>query len=267
VSSATPNRDLLVEANRLEAAAIEAGEEGATGRQLRGQAAALRVHALGERVYPVLVCRACFQLTGWLDGDGRCDSCLRRVQRQAAYSDPHGGWVRVEDERAQPLRPKPANVPLRSRLAALRHPREAHRRALVAAWMAHVRPDETGPIDPEDGYELEIAKRNELDAADGSGKLVRFHTSSYRFSNGDWAELDSTTISRRDLVVPPEFPASLPTEQLLEAWGDYKAAVDAINRTAWSEQSERREQQRQAQAAHEDTVREQRDVIQLLDEN
>jgi hypothetical protein len=149
----------------------------------------------------------------------------------------------------------------------LRHPREAQQRALAATWMAHVRPDETGPIEPEDGYELELAKREELDAADGWGMLIRFHTVTARFEQGAWGELETTKIARRDLLVPPEFPASLPAEQIVDAWGDYKAAVDAVNRQVWRAQSAQREQQRQAQAAHADAVREQRDVIDLLDEN
>jgi hypothetical protein len=267
VSTATPDRDLLAEARRLEAEAIEAGEETAAGRERRGKAAALRVQALGERAYPVRVCQACFQLTGWLSVDGRCDSCLRRAQLQAAYHDPHGGWVELDDARVRASQPRSTRVPVRSRLASLRHPREAHQRALVGAWMARVRPDETGPIVPEDGYELEVATREELEAADRSGMVVRFHTATHRFADGAWAELETTKIARRDILVPPEFPAALPAEQIIDAWGDYKAAIDAFNRQAWNQQSDQREEQRQAQAAHRDALREQRDVIELLDES
>jgi hypothetical protein len=267
VPSGTPDDDVLAEAKRLDAAAIEAGEESAKGRELRGRAAALRVQALGERVYPVLVCGSCFRLTGWLDAEKRCDSCLRRAQLQAAYSDAHGGWVQVGDERGAAAQPKPAGGSLLGRLASVRHRREAHERALAEAWLTHVRPDETGPIDPEEGYELEGARREELAAADGSGMLVRFHTVTSRFADGAWSELETTKIARRDLLVPAELPASLPVEQIVEAWGDYKAAVDAVNRATWSAQSAQREADRQAQAAHADAVREQRDVIQLLDES
>jgi hypothetical protein len=267
VPSETPDAGLLGEAKRLDAAAIEAGEESTNGRDLRGRAAALRVQALGERIYPVLVCGSCFQLTGWLDAEQRCDSCLRRAQLQAAYSDAHGGWVRVGDERVGESPPKPAGGSLRGRLAWVRHPREARERATADAWLAHVRPDETGPIEPEDGYELEVARRDELAAADGSGMILRFHTVTCRFAAGSWNELETTRIARRDLLVPPELPASLPVEQIVEAWGDYRSAVDAVNRAAWSKQSAQREAQRQAQAAHADAVREQRGTVELLEES
>ena len=66
IGSALTEPGLPAEARRLEDEAIEAGEETAKGRELRAQAAALRVRALGERVYPVLVCGQCFTVTGWL---------------------------------------------------------------------------------------------------------------------------------------------------------------------------------------------------------
>jgi hypothetical protein len=266
VSSPAPDQDLVAQANRLDADAIAAGEDGEQGRELRRRAAALRVQALGARSYPVLVCDSCFALTGWLSADGRCDSCLRRAQLQAAYRDPHGGWVALDDTRAHAHETAPANVPLRRRLASLKHHREAHQHAAVESWMAHVRLDETGPVAPEDGYELEAARREELEAADRSGMVVRFHTATRRFADGVWVDLDTTKIAGRDILVPPEFPASLPAEQIVEAWGDYKAAVDAFNRRAWARLSEQREADRQAQAARKDALREQRDVIELLDE-
>jgi hypothetical protein len=260
------DEELVAEADRLDARAIEAGEESPQGRELRGSASALRVQALGERIYPVLVCRECFAVTGWLSADGFCDSCVRRAQLDAAYSAPHGGWVAVDDMRPPASEPKAPGGSLRSRLASLRHPREAHDRAVVRAWMVHVRPDETGPIEPEQGYEVELAKREELEAADRSGMVIRFHTATAVFGGGDWSERETTRIAHRDILVPPEFPASLPVEQLVEAWGDYQAAVDGFNRRAWAGQSERREAQRQADAAHADALREQRDVVDLLDE-
>jgi len=260
-----PDRDLLVQAKRLEAEAIEAGEDGATGRQLRGKAAALRVEALGERIYPVLVCEACFVLTGWRSDDGRCDGCLRRAQLKAAYSDPHGGWVAVGDARPNPGHASRPSAPLRNRLSSLRHPRRAHQRALVLAWMTHVRPDETGPIEPEDDYEVEVAKREELEAADRSGMILRFSSATHRFRDSVWIERETTRIAWRDILVPGEFPAALPVEQIVEAWGDYKAAVDAFNRSVWAAQSEQREAERVMHAAHQDALREQRGVIDLLD--
>ena len=84
--------------------------------------------------------------------------------------------------------------------------------------MSRVEPDDTGPIAPEEGYEIEVARRDELDAADGSGVIVRFRTARSRFVEGSWIDGASTDIASRDLLVPAEFPASLPAEQLVEAW-------------------------------------------------
>jgi hypothetical protein len=58
----------------------------------------------------------------------------------------------------------------------------------------------------------------------------------------------------------------VPVEQLVEAWGDYQAAVDAFNRDTWAAQATRREAQRQASTAHDEAMREQAGVVDLLDE-
>src|SRR5262249_24461060 len=55
---------LLEEAHGLDVQALDAEEASDRGRELRAQAAALRVGALGPRVYPVLTCTSCFHLTG-----------------------------------------------------------------------------------------------------------------------------------------------------------------------------------------------------------
>lgn len=258
-------QDLIVEARRLETEAAGAGEETDAGRDLRARAA-LRVQALGERIYSVLICQGCFALTGWLSANQQCDACQRRTLLDAAYSDPHGGWVVPVD--ASPVSKQPAQpaAPLLSKLPGLRHPVAAHKQALVEAWMVHIRPDETGPIEPEEGYAVEVAKRDELEAADGSGMVIRFRPVTHHFQDGGWVALETTRIPRREMTVPPEFPAALPAEQLVEAWGDYKAAVDAYNCAVWANESERRETQLQEGAAHKDAIHEQRDVIELLSE-
>ena len=145
--------------------------------------------------------------------------------------------------------------------------RRSRRQAEVAEWLRRVDPDETGPIAPEESYELEVARRDELEAADGSGMIVRFRTATSRFSDGSWVDGPSSDIASRDLLVPTEFAASLPAEQLVEAWSDFKNAVREVNRRAWSEESKRRESRRQADAAKTDAMREQRGVADLLDES
>jgi hypothetical protein len=262
-----PDRDLLDEARRLEAKAIEAGEYGATGHELLVQAASLRVQALGARVYPVLICQSCCIITGWLSAEGQCDTCLRRSQLEAAYRDPHGGWVVLGDARPRPTQEGSADVSSPGLSTLLKRLGKAQQHALVRAWMRRVRLDETGPIVPEEGYELEVAKRDEVEAADRTGMILRFHSATHRFSHRTWIELETTKISRREIVVPQEFSAALAIEQLVEGWGDYKAAVDAFNCRMWAEQSEQREVRRQELIARQDALREQRDVMELLDED
>ena len=56
-------------------------------------------------------------------------------------------------------------------------------------------------------------KREELEAADRAGMVVRFHAASHQFHDGHWVELPSTRIPRRDILGPTEFSAGLPIEQ------------------------------------------------------
>jgi hypothetical protein len=224
----------------------------------------LRTQAVGEKVYPVLTCGECFRLTGWLSGDGRCDACVRRAQLSAAYRDSHSGWVSVADTRHAPTRAP--TRPLRARLAAGVSPR-ARAREVAARWLAYVEPGDTGPIDPEPGYELEIARRDEVELTDGTGILVRFSSVTYRFADGNWQQIEQTKIAHRDIAVPAEFPASLPVEHLVEAWGDYQAAIAAFNRRIWAAEDGRRERQRQAGEARAEAVREQQHTSDLLRED
>jgi len=258
------DRDRLAEARRLDAEAIEVGEDGDEGRDLRARAAALRVEALGPKAYPVLVCDSCFRLTAWKSPRGRCDACERREQVRAAFHDPHGGWVRVDDLRRPDDRPKPPSPARRLRRLVSETARD---RALVASWLARVEPDLTGPVAPEEGYELEAAQRDRVAAADGSGFVVRFSTATERFHDGRWVELQTTRIAQADVGVPDEFPASLPVEQLVEAWGDYRAAVAAFNARRWAGEAERREAKRLADADRAEAIREGRDVLDYLDES
>lgn len=143
----------------------------------------------------------------------------------------------------------------------------ARERARVETWMTRVEPDDTGPIAPEEGYEVEVAHRDEVEVADGSGMLIRFRTATHRFTGGRWVPLETTRIGSRDLLVPAEHAAGLPAEQLVDAWLDYRTAVDELNRARWSRESGDRESRRVARAEHDDAVREQRDALELLDES
>jgi hypothetical protein len=252
--------ELLAEAQAFEADAVRAGEESAAGHALRAQAADVRVRVLGTRVYPVLICATCHHVTGWTSAAGVCDLCLRSAKLNSAFSDPHGGWVAVNDTRTASA--KRSALPLRARLSAL----TARGAAVDHAWLARVDPDETGPAAPEHGYELEVAMRDEVVAADDSGLVVRFATRTNRFEHAAWVRLETTRIARGALLVPAEFSAGLPIEQLAEAWGDYRAAVDAFNARAWATASQARDDEHAALQARDEAVRDQRDVADLLDE-
>jgi hypothetical protein len=256
----------LAKAHELEMEAAKAGEETHTGVGLRLEAAKLRVAALGEKSYPVLVCPECARVTGWLSADGRCDSCVRRAQLKAAYADPHGGFVVLDDGR-------PAHHDAHAghegpgALARLLGGHAARDRAVADAWLSRVDPDTTGPIDPEDGFQLEVAHRDQVVAADGTGTLVRFRTAAHRFGGGAWTELETTTIGHDDLLVPTEHSGGLPAEQLVDAWLDYKQAVDAVNRERWAKESLRREDERASREARETAMLEQLGAADLLDED
>ena len=257
---------MLAKAHGLEAEAAKAGAGTHSGLELLREAAEIRVAALGEKSYPILVCTECARVTGWVSATGRCDSCLRRARLQAAYADPHGGFVVLDDGR--PIRHEHEHRhhgP--GALALLLGGHAARERAVIDAWLERVDPDTTGPIDPEEGFELEGARRDQVVAADGMGTLIRFRSASHRFSGNDWIELETTRIGRDGVLIPDEYSAGLPADQLVEAWLDYKQAVEEFNRNRWSNESARREAARLEAEARKDAMREQRDVAELLEED
>ena len=214
---------LVARARELEAAAERATGEGRSGDALRKEAAALRIRALGERPYPVLVCADCSQVTGWLDEAEVCARCARSRELREAWTAPHGGWVDLTDHSA--------SAPRAGR--KLRLGRRPHREdAALKSWLAHVEPGVTGPSAPQAGFELEVAQRDEVEAPNRSGVVVRFTTARHRFDGESWRRT-SGTVAYDDLWLPAEFPASLPSDQLAEAWADYTAAVESINRRTW----------------------------------
>ena len=252
---------LLGQAAALEKQALEAGEATPRGGELRRQAAELRRQALGPRTYPVLMCSNCFQLTGWLTSAGECDLCARRALVQSAYANPHGGFVDLTD--ARPPKPE-SHASFRSVLAGFGLSSD---RARVAEWLKLVVPDETGPVEPEENYEVEVAHRDEVAPVEGSGALVRFSTATHRFVDGSWTRLETTKAPRSQLLVPTEFSGALPVEQLLAAWSDYQVAVHGFNADRWALTAPAREAGRQAAIAHADALREQRHVTDLLQED
>ena len=261
-----PDQTRLAGADKLHVEAIDAGDDTPRGRELRAQAAKLRIEALGQRSYPVLVCERCLQLTGWTSSEGLCDPCLRHAQTQAAYSDPHGGFVNLNETR-RPYESPPGGHSKPGAIARILGGRAGRERARAVTWLTRVDPDRTGPIDPEAGYEVEVAHRDQIDAVDRSGLLVQFRTATHRFDEDEWVELGTTKARRDQLVFPTEQSAALPAEQLVEAWLDYRAAVEAFNCARWTDQSAERERNREAAAAREQALTEQQHAAELLDES
>jgi len=116
------------------------------------------------------------------------------------------------------------------------------------------------------GCELEVAHRSDAEAPDRSCILVRFTTARRRFDGKSWSHTDGTRIPHDELWLPAEFPASIPIEQLAEAWADYTAAVESFNRNSWRAEDERRAAEAQREAEREGALREQRRTSELLPE-
>ena len=226
----TAREDLLEKANALDDEAIALGAGDAKGAELRKRAAKLRVEALGDRPYPVLVCGACFSLTGWLDEDGLCatDAMRRR-------EDGGGDFVHVGDDRP---RYEDAPAPFATRVTrALGLGRQRDR---AREWLVWVEPGETGPVAPEEGWEIEAPLSFERPAPSGPHLLVHFDTQSLRFEDGAWRPAETPQGGKLRRLVPREFPASLATDALAEAWADFREEVAAHNRKVWAAESERR---------------------------
>jgi hypothetical protein len=251
--------ELLAKARALEAEAA-AHDEGPASLALRIEAAHLRVQALGAKSYPVRVCSTCARVTGWTSGPGQCNSCLRRTKLAAEYADPHGGFVVLGDNR--PAAGAESSGGFRRLLLS----RSARKRLADDAWLSQVDPGTTGPVDPEPGYTVERPHRDEIQAADRSGMIVRFRSVTHRFTGDEWVELGTTTIGSDELLVPLEHSAGLPPEQLVEAWLDFQQDVDSVNRRRWSRRSDERDAALLDAESREIVLRTQQGAADLLDE-
>jgi hypothetical protein len=220
--------DLLEKADALDDEALGASDP--KQDELRKRAAGLRVEALGARPYPVLVCSACFSLTGWLDENGVCAEDVMRQQQEGA-----DGWVDVRDDRP---RYEDAPAPVGRRVA--RALGLGRRRDRAREWLMWIEPGATGPVDPEEGWEIEAPISFEQPAPSGPHLLVHFDTQSLRFEDGAWRPADTTRGGKVPRLVPREFAASLATDALAEAWSDFKEEVAVHNRAVWTAEAGRR---------------------------
>jgi hypothetical protein len=250
--------DRLARAGELEEQART--ETLARARELGGEAARLRMEVLGEKPYPVLACSECWQLTGWLGSDDRCDVCISSARREAAFADPHGSFLNLASERSDQSRSGAAAWKRWAAALGARGPLERER---VAAWNDRVDPDETGPSAPEDGFVIFDVGRGEWPAPEGNDVLVRFSTFAYRFESGGWRRTNQT--GGPTPLTPHVFPASLPMEQLAEAWSDFRDEVHAYNAAIWAEEAARRERDRQEAKARAEAQEEQGGTSTLLD--
>ena len=221
--------ELLARASALDAEAVAAHSDERPQAVLRRQAAELRVQALGPKPYPVLICSSCFRLTGWLGADGVCAPELRhRMHTSGTWPPPGAGRLPLPAESGPLLRRLLRTLGLGSRRDRLR------------AWLARVEPGETGPVAPEEGWELEVAVKYEQEAPEGPDLLVCFDAASVRFEYGAWRPVDGSHSGKPLRVGPRELPASLPVAALVEAWTDFLQEVAEHNRHVWHADAARR---------------------------
>jgi hypothetical protein len=245
--------ELLAEAAALDGQAAMVHREGISSGALRLQAAELRLQAIGPKPYPVLICATCSRLTGWVGANGDCAHELRRRQL------PGGGWVKLEDHR--PPLPTDGGPLLRrwKRSLGIGSARDRSR-----AWLDRVDPGETGPIEPEEGWELELPIKHEERAPEGPDLLVCFDVASFRFEYGAWRPAEKTRGGKPPRLMPREFAASLPVVALAEAWNDFGAEVTAHNRRVWQAEAARRHGVWQAEKARHDAEELQRGTSDAL---
>jgi hypothetical protein len=232
----------------------------ARARELGAEAARLRMEVLGPKPYPVLACSECWQLTGWLGSGERCDVCLASAQREAAFANPHGSFLNLGNEGPNDA---PAKAPAWKRWATRLGIRGPLDREREAAWNQRVDPDSTGPPRPEDGFVIFDASRGEWPAPEGDDLLVRFATLAYRFERDCWQRI--VAAGGPTPLTPHAFPASLPMEQLAEAWSDYVGEVQAHNAASWAGEADAREAVRQQAKARAEAQEEQSGTSKLLD--
>jgi hypothetical protein len=155
---------------------------------------------------------------------------LRRLERaRSGFSDVRDARVSVFREQTPLLR--------RARRAL----GIAGERDRVAQWLSKVEPDETGPSAPESGWELEAPVKYERRDPAGVHVVVCFDVQSVRFEFAEWQPVDATRGGKPRTLVPREFGASLPIDQLAEAWNDFVEDVAGHNRRLWRAESDRRD--------------------------
>jgi hypothetical protein len=232
----------------------------ARAQELGEEAARLRMEVLGEKPYPVLACRECWRLTGWLGSEDRCDVCISSARREAAYADPEGSFLAVPEPRAPASGRKHAAW---KRAAAMLGVGGPLAMARVEAWAEHVDMGVTGPAGPEEGYVAFDAERGEWPAPEGHDLLVRFSTRAYEFRRDAWQQALHT--GGPVALTPHVFPASLPMDQLAEAWTDYRDEIQRWSAARWQAEEAKRESDRQDAEELADAREEQTGTSGLLD--
>lgn len=208
-----------------------------------------------NRPYPLYVCLHCYRVTGWLgtwktqmlDGDFEADSCFEclthgplpfSVDWEPVY-DPllDLGWMpdsRDNIKIVQSLRRlSGSKPPLWTRLLQPLAPKPYERRALkewlrgVSGW------PEQPAMGTTDRLQIRLAEKTEVESPDKSGRLVVFRAGWYDWSGGRWQRRKLGRRRGVPYALPSIFPASLPMEQLLAAWDDFKDALAAEDYEAW----------------------------------
>jgi hypothetical protein len=205
------------------------------------RAGELRLEAYQGRDYPTSLCPCCHRL-GWTSASGRCDYCLWAAKAVGLMAK--GGLFRW-DEREACL----ALCARYDHAAAVEYrdvrrgaglglfwPFQRKRYAVerLAAWgkVVHEISSSFGPAEPEDGYELWIPERFELEALDGSAILVHFRATRYRWQLDGFLRL-ATKLRQAEIEPPNCFSATLAPAALASAWYDFRVAIDTVNADEW----------------------------------
>jgi hypothetical protein len=268
-------------------------------------ASAEAVIAERAKPYPLYVCDWCLNIVGWRanytaiinGGHPKDDSqllCLDCVSKGVwgTLDDPdvlspiylrvieQGGRFldrklerRIDAELAALSDPP---LPLASSLLRCLGGRRRYEQARLRNWRRFVdgQWESEPPMDaPGDRFFVWGAERTEIDAPDKSGRLVLFKAGSYRWDGRRFLRQRRPWRSQPKTVTPTVWPATLPLEQLVEAWEEFRVEVAQASQREWARSEQGRERDRESRALRQERERQQsetllgqRGIAELLDD-
>jgi hypothetical protein len=255
----------------------------AAQRELEAQRLSLKERGLD---YPLEVCEGCERVVGWLseplnglahsdpEGYRRCLDCLsknvfgKKLELELIYHPLIDRVIRfrgknAEEQIEEALR-RLSDPSLSLRVRALRRLGRPRRYQLeqLRNWRRFV--GESWREEPPLGMipALWGAEKTEAKAPDASGRLILFKIGRYRWQGDHWQRLRRSPSVRPQTKTPTVFSASLPLEQLLDAWADFQRELAKRNYVDWldRERWRKRERERTALAAQRSQDERDRDL-------